>query len=99
MKAPMDKPQFTMTSFLSLKLANQERKRKFTVEKLLKAGTDLEDIEIETKITPSTDELPNEIRVMIIGKLENPRLQCLRELKHDSNFNMIPLGVKKSGAQ
>jgi hypothetical protein len=42
----------------------------------------------------------NEIRVMIIGKLENPRLQCMRELRHaESNCDMIPLGVKKSGAQ
>jgi hypothetical protein len=37
---------------------------------------------------------------MIIGKLDNPKLQCLKELwLADSNYTMIPLGVKKSGAQ
>ncbi len=42
----------------------------------------------------------NQIRVMIIGKLENPKLQCLKELQlAESNYTMIPLGVKKSGAQ
>lgn len=37
---------------------------------------------------------------MIIGKLDNPKLQCLKELQlAESNYTMIPLGVKKSGAQ
>jgi hypothetical protein len=48
LKSPLDKPQFSLASFLTLSLANQERKRKVHIEKLLKAGADLEDIEIET---------------------------------------------------
>jgi hypothetical protein len=71
------------------------------VEKQLKAGAgaDLEDIEIEA-VVRDNEEKCSQIKVMIIGRLENPRLQCLRELKHaDSKHNMIPLGVKKSGAQ
>ena len=43
------------------------------IEKLLKAGADLEDIEIET-VVKDNDIKCNEIKVMIIGRLENPRL-------------------------
>jgi hypothetical protein len=64
---------FSLATFLSLSLANQERKRKVHVEKLLKAGADLEDIEIES-IVKENEETCNQIKVMIIGKLENPRL-------------------------
>jgi hypothetical protein len=40
-----------------------------------------------------------EIRVMVIGRLENPKIECLRELHHEeSDCHMIPLGVKKSQA-
>jgi hypothetical protein len=36
---------------------------------------------------------------MIIGKLDNPKIECLRELFHsDANCKMLPLGVKKNQA-
>ena len=37
---------------------------------------------------------------MLLGKLENPKIECLRELYHtETNSKIIPLGVKKSVAQ
>jgi hypothetical protein len=37
------------------------------------------------------------MRVMIIGRLENPKLKCMRELRHaETDCNVIPLGVKIS---
>jgi hypothetical protein len=37
---------------------------------------------------------------MLIGRLENPKIECLRELYHGpSESKIIPLGVKKSVAQ
>lgn len=37
---------------------------------------------------------------MLIGRLENPKIECLRELYHpESDSKIIPLGVKKSVAQ
>jgi hypothetical protein len=38
-----------------------------------------------------------EMRVMLIGRLENPKLKCMRELRHsETECNVIPLGVKIS---
>jgi hypothetical protein len=37
---------------------------------------------------------------MLLGKLENPEIKCMKELYHtDTDCNLIPLGVKKSQAQ
>jgi hypothetical protein len=34
---------------------------------------------------------------MLLGKLENPRIECMRELYHtEVDDKIIPLGVKKS---
>lgn len=36
---------------------------------------------------------------MLLGRLENPRIKCLRELHHmETDNKIIPLGVKKSQA-
>jgi hypothetical protein len=36
---------------------------------------------------------------MIIGKLDNPKIECLRELFHsEAKCKMLPLGVKKNQA-
>ena len=36
---------------------------------------------------------------MLIGKMENPKIECMRELYHtESQSNIIPLGVKKGTA-
>jgi hypothetical protein len=54
----------------------------FKVEKkLLPEGDELEDIKIQTSV--NQEQIESEIKVMVIGKLENPKIQCLRELQHD----------------
>lgn len=36
---------------------------------------------------------------MLLGKLENPVIKCLRELNHlETDSKIIPLGVKKNQA-
>jgi hypothetical protein len=60
---------------------------------LLKRSTSQSDIVIEEKVTVTKTEL----KVMLLGKLENPKIECLRELYHkESDCKLIPLGVKKS---
>lgn len=48
MKAPLDKAQYNLASFLLIKLADQARKRTTYLEKQLIPGADLEDIKLET---------------------------------------------------
>lgn len=55
MKAPLDKPQFNLATFLILKLASQDRVRDYHIEKHLASALDLEDIEIETSISKNQD--------------------------------------------
>lgn len=48
---------------------------------------------IEEKIVTKKKE----IKVMLIGKLENPKVACLRELYHeDGKEKVIPLCIKTS---
>lgn len=98
MKAPNDRPQYNLTSFLSLKMAEGDRKRKSHLEKRLRAADELEDIDMEVINVDVTKE--EEMRVMLIGRLENPKLKCMRELRHsETECNVIPLGVKISQSQ
>jgi len=55
LKAPLDKPQFNLATFLILKLANQDRVRDYNIEKHLKPALELEDIEIETSISKNQE--------------------------------------------
>ena len=55
MKAPLDKPQFNLSTFLILKLASQDRVRDYHIEKHLTSALDLEDIEIETSISKNQE--------------------------------------------
>jgi hypothetical protein len=51
------------------------------------------DITIEERMTVKKTEM----KVMLLGKLENPKIECMRELYHnDTESKIIPLGVKKS---
>lgn len=62
-----------------------------------KKGSEITDIDIETVIKEKEKEKEKELRVMVIGRLENPKIECLRELYHEeSGSKVIPLGVKKS---
>jgi len=94
MKAPIDRVQFNLTSFLTLTLVEPRREGTGTTEKLLKGAEDLEEIEIEARAREAAPAC-SQMRVMIIGKLENPKIECLRELSDDTtNCNVISLGVK-----
>ena len=57
---------------------------------------DVEEIDVETVVNEEF-EVERELKVMLIGKLENPKIECMRELNHcDTECNIIPLGVKKN---
>ena len=47
MKAPNDRPQYNLASFLTLRLTNDTRKRKSHLEKRLKSAEELEDIDMD----------------------------------------------------
>lgn len=68
-------------------------------KRLTKRGSDIGDIDIETVMNEKPTE-KKEIKVMLLGKLENPKIECLRELYHtETESKIIPLGVKKSITQ
>ena len=102
LKSPNNRQAYNMASFLNIKMANNRRnanlednkKQQEHVEKhLLKRSTSQSDVVIEEKVTITKSEL----KVMLLGKLENPKIECLRELYHkESDCKLIPLGVKKS---
>jgi uncharacterized DUF497 family protein len=97
MKAPNDRPQYNMASFLTLRLTNDTRKRKSHLEKRLKSAEELEDIDMDVLSVENAPLKEEEMRVMLIGRLENPKLKCMRELRHsETECNVIPLGVKIS---
>lgn len=90
-----------MASFISIRFANmrrnahlEENKDENHVEKhLLKKSTSSSDITIEERIIAKKMEL----KIMLVGKLDNPKIECLKELYHsESDSKIIPLGVKKS---
>lgn len=59
----------------------------------------MSDLDIETIIHEKQQEA-KEIKVMLLGRLENAKIHCLRELYHqETDSKMIPLGVKKSVPQ
>ena len=101
MKAPIDRLQYNLTSFLKLSLVEHDYQLAKLIEKRLKHGSEeeLEEIEVDAKAVGG--RLPSQtMKVMIIGKLENPRIECLRQLNEDTtNCNVISLGVKKNIAQ
>lgn len=100
MKAPNDRPQFNLASFITLKLTDGTRKRKSHLEKRLKPAEELEDIDLDVLSVENAPLKEEEMRVMLIGRLENPKLKCMRELRHsETDCNVIPLGVKISQSQ
>jgi hypothetical protein len=86
MKAPSNRIKSNMASFLHLKSASHTRRMSsqnegFEVEKRLKKrGSDLSDIDIE--LHKHEVKEPKCIKVMLLGRLENPEIKCLRELYH-----------------
>lgn len=73
MKAPIDRVSYNLASFLNIRLADAANTAK--IEKRLQPaeGGELEDIHIQTVIHEQPSE-EREIKVMVIGKLENPRI-------------------------
>lgn len=98
MKAPNDRVAFNMTAFLNLRLVSLREYNKRMEKKLRNNGQhdDIEDIKLEGK-SLSDSNIPQEIKVMLIGRLENPRVVCTRELHlKGTECEMIPLAVKKN---
>jgi CO dehydrogenase nickel-insertion accessory protein CooC1 len=75
MKAPTDRVSYNLASFLNIRLADSPTTAK--IEKRLKPAEsgagELEDIKIQTVVQEQKDE-EREIKVMVIGKLDNPRI-------------------------
>ena len=101
LKSPGNRQAYNLASFMSIRFANtrrnahlEENKQEEHVEKhLLKKSTSQTDIIIEEKMSMKKMEL----KVMLLGKLDNPKIECLKELYHsESDSKIIPLGVKKS---
>lgn len=52
-----------------------------SIEKHLTKSNSSQDLDLPT-IEKKVSKKSKEIRVMLIGKLENPKVECLRELHH-----------------
>ena len=97
-KSPSFRQQFNIVSFINIKMADMNRFAKDDqpeIQKHIKKKTSADSSHIEEKLV--TKQAPKELRVMLIGRLENPRIQCLKELYHQPTDSMlIPLCVKIS---
>lgn len=101
LKAPTNKIKYNLASYLVLKSANGIRRlhssNKIEEKRIKKAGNDLEDIEIETASQNIDEKM---IKVMLLGKLENPEILCMKQLYHaETGCSIVPLAIKKSQAQ
>jgi hypothetical protein len=97
MKSPDNRVQMNLTSFLTIRLANTTSRRQLFEKRLQPVTNETEgpeDIEIETREHTFNE---SDIRVMLIGRLENPRIVCLKSLHHaETDSNVVPLGVRKN---
>ncbi len=73
LKAPTGRQQYSMVSFLTIQLAQRKSKNEEIEKHLKKTDTD----EVELHAVTTHKEI-KEIRVMVIGRLENPLIECLK---------------------
>lgn len=68
-----------------------------TEKHLKKRGTDISDIEIEKTVSnPEGNLAEKTLRVMLLGRLDNPRIRCHRSLHHsDSDMQVLSILLKK----
>lgn len=71
MKSPNDRAKMSLTSFLTIRLANATAATSHLEKRLKPMGEGPDDFDIET-LVQQKENLEKEIRVMLIGKLENP---------------------------
>lgn len=102
MKAPLDRMAASLTTFLNIRLIEDRQLPRHIVKQLRRARQsnhfidDIEEIDVDT-IVNEDFEVDRELKVMLIGKLENPKIECMRELSQcETACNVIPLGVKKN---
>ena len=70
---------------------NEEEKTVKQLKKQLNPNQEIETI-IEEK-----EKEQSELKVMLLGKLQNPKIECLRELVHsETQTKILPIGIKKS---
>lgn len=93
LKAPSNRQFFSMCSFLTISLATRKGKNEDT-EKHLKKGADSDEVSLQT-IASAPKEV-KQIKVMVIGRLENPTIKCLKQLNHvESGCAVVPIGIKR----
>ena len=68
-----------------------------TEKHLKKRGTDISDIEIEKTVSnPEGNLAEKTLKVMLLGRLDNPRIRCHRSLHHsDSDMQVLSILLKK----
>jgi SpoVK/Ycf46/Vps4 family AAA+-type ATPase len=93
LKAPTGKLSCNLTSFINIKMANLRRNNstamdedKFQeVQKHIKQRSCSSQMDFESMIEEKVIQKKLDIKVMIIGKLENAKIECMRELKHEES--------------
>jgi hypothetical protein len=68
-----------------------------TEKHLKKRGTDVSDIEIEKTVSnPEGNLAEKTLKVMLLGRLDNPRIRCHRSLHHsESDMDVLSILLKK----
>lgn len=96
MKAPSDRVQMNIVTYVYVRLLD-EKSSHTHLEKKLSGGSELENIEFETQSTERKVE--TEMSAFILGRLENVKIQCMREIyNEETQCNIIPLGIKRNEA-
>ena len=101
LKAPQNRMSYNMASFVTIRQpklggrgrSSTDEETAPVVEKQL-SKTSSGDVDLKEK------RIETELKVLILGKLSNPKIKCLKELWHEESQSMVvPLAVKKSMAQ
>lgn len=112
LKAPHNRLRYNLACFLVIRHPQNNLRRhhssnsnssEFETEKRLKqrSGSQVSDpSEVEIELHQREKSQEKQIRVMLLGKLENPQIECVRELLcEDIGQKMLPICVKKSQPQ
>ena len=88
-KAPHKLHEANLTSFVKVKLLTHSYEEGKGKKQHAKKMSDLPEAEEKERF---------ELNTMVVGRLENPNLKCMRSMfNHDLQEHVIPLAIKKSG--
>ncbi len=102
LKAPSSRLECNMASFVTIKMASlrraqTEEEKQSEVQKVIKQRS--AEGELTGLIEERVVQKKKEIRVMLLGRLENAKIECMRELFHETGKErVIPLCIKSSQA-